>query len=90
MSIPMIHELKIEQNYLENLKKGTKKQEIRYNDRDYQKDEVLKFLDKEKSFGFDLKYSYFKITHIFSGFGLKEGYIILSVEQITEEEAKDV
>ena len=76
----MEHELKIEENYLLNLLKGTKKVEIRLNDRDYQKDDILSF---RKGTGKIIK---FVVTHIHSGLGLKENYVALSVEYIKETE----
>jgi ASC-1-like (ASCH) protein len=69
------HTLKIEQNYLENLKAGRKKSEIRCNDRDYQLGDTLEFWDRESE-----DYVEFLITHIHSGLGLEHHYIVLSVE----------
>ena len=71
----MTHKLKINAEYLQNLLEGIKKAEIRYNDRDYQRGDILEFWDSEKRFVF------FTITHIHSGLGLKEGYVALSVQQ---------
>ncbi len=77
----MIHELKIEDNYLERLKEGKKKAEIRLNDRDYQLGDVLEF----KDYKFDeVQTYYFKITHIHSGLGLRENYVCLSVKECKE------
>lgn len=74
----MIHKLKIEPNYLTNLLSGVKKSEIRLNDRDYQFGDILEF-----SYWKDID-NYiqvqFKITHIHSGLGLTENYVVLSVE----------
>ena len=66
------HTLKIEPEYLENLISGRKKFEIRYNDRDYQLGDILEFSDWKG------KYS-FEITHTHSGYGLQDGFVILSV-----------
>lgn len=82
----MIHELKIEDNYLARLTEGKKKAEIRLNDRDYQLGDVLEF---RKYTGLEkVEISYFKITHIHSGLGLKENYVCLSVEQCEEPQNK--
>ena len=76
--LKMLHLLRIESNYFSNLDTGSKKCEIRYNDRDYQLGDVLQFRInggcKE-----DLQ---FKITHIHSGLGMKEGYVVLSLEEV--------
>jgi len=78
----MIHELKIDDNYLLNLIKGTKKNEIRYNDRDYQIDDVLRFYPSFDTEGLS-DYLYFKIVHIHSGLGMAKNYICLSLEKTT-------
>lgn len=67
----MTHKLKIEKEYLLNLLNGRKKSEVRLNDRDYQVGDILNFVNTAGKF---------KITHIHSGLGLKEGYVVLSVE----------
>lgn len=69
------HELKIEAIYLSDLIIGTKKSEVRFNDRDYQIGDVLIFRDLLGSC------HTFIITHIHCGLGLKEGYVILSVDK---------
>lgn len=69
-----IHELKIGANYLENLISGVKKSEIRLNDRDYQLGDILEF-PQQTAFKF-------KITHIHSGLGLQNEYVVLSLENI--------
>ncbi len=80
----MEHELKIERNYLFHLVDGTKKSEIRFNDRDYQVGDTLKFHNILKSLpnGDPNFWLIFKITHIHTWLGLKDGYVCLSVEQI--------
>ena len=75
----MKHQLKIKDNYLERLLDGTKKAEIRLNDRDYQLGDILEF-KKYESLG-EVYIHNFKITHIHSGLGLEYNYVILSVEE---------
>ncbi len=69
------HKLKIGENYLENLKDGRKKAEVRLNDRDYQVGDWLEFVDGAGK-------AEFRITHIHSGLGLQDGYVILSIERV--------
>ena len=76
----MIHDLKIEYNYLDNLLSGKKRAEIRYNDRDYQKGDLLRFKDYRQNDG--VKIHLFEILHVHSGLGLKEGYVVLSIRNI--------
>ena len=79
----MTHELKIEENYLRNLMSGTKMSEIRFNDRDYQLGDDLEFWDSENS-----NSVHFRITHIHSGIGMQDGYVVLSVNHILKEQDK--
>ena len=51
-----IHKLKLDSRWIEPLKKGEKKAEIRYNDRDYKAGDVIEFVGIE-----DIR---FEITHI--------------------------
>jgi len=78
----MIHDLKINVEYLENLLSGIKKSEIRINDRDYQKGDTLKFRDYRKTV---TQYHFFEITHTHSGLGLKENYVVLSLAYVKTE-----
>lgn len=75
----MTHELKIQSHYLEQLLSGEKKAEIRYNDRNYQKGDVLEFAKEVYPSLIEVK---FRITNVLWHEGLKEGYVILSVEKI--------
>jgi len=81
----MIHELKIEKNYLKRLIEGKKKSEIRVNDRDYQLGDTLKFYNSLKKVrpGDDDFWLLFEITHIHSGVGMAFNYVSLSVRQLT-------
>ena len=77
----MIHKLKIEQNYLDNLRIGVKKVEIRLNDRDYQKGDILEFIDYSH---LDSESFWFEITHIHSGVGMEGNYVALSVKKVSQ------
>jgi len=68
------HDLKIQECYLDNLMLGRKTAEIRYNDRDYQVGDTIRFSLKANN-----KISYI-ITHIHSGLGMQEGYVVLSLK----------
>ena len=71
------HKLKIEENYLKNLVMGTKKSDIRFNDRDYQKGDILEYIYWSNPNV--LTWYYFEVTHVHSGVGMQEGYVCLSV-----------
>lgn len=73
----MTHELKIKSFYLEQLVEGSKKSEVRFNDRDYQKGDILSFSHYDEN---DIQ---FEVTHVLHyPEGLKEGYVVLSVKNI--------
>lgn len=76
----MQHDLKIEKQYLENLVSGKKRCEIRFNDRDYQVGDVLHF--KEYFFDGNVIDRNFKVTHIHSGLGMADGFVVLSVKRV--------
>lgn len=75
----MKHRLKIESNYLENLGNGSKTNEIRFNDRDFQLGDTLEYAENN-DFSEGVTVYRFTITHIHSGLGLRHGYVILSVK----------
>lgn len=79
----MEHQLKINKITLQRLIDGTRKAVIVLN-KDYQLGEILKINDvTDVNYDFNHKcYVYFKITHIYSGSELQQGYVCLSVEQI--------
>lgn len=70
-----IHKLKLDSQWIESLKKGEKKAEIRYNDRDYKAGDVIEFVGMS-----DVR---FRITHIteFPQW-LREWYVVLSLEKM--------
>ena len=80
----MIHKLKIEPQYLENLLNGRKKSEVRLNDRDYQLGDLLEFTEVfvNKHGWTDTRKHNFRVTHIHSGLGLQPDYVVLSVERV--------
>jgi len=78
----MVHKLKITNERFKSLITTAKKSVIRFNDRDYQRQDILifTFIDGLSRGGEWI------ITHIHSGLGLKEGYVVLSLERINEEQ----
>ena len=79
----MTHRIKITDERYENISRGLKKAEIRYNDRDYQKDDVLQFMDED---GLNERTdALYKVSHIHSGLGLAEGYVCLSITHLSHK-----
>jgi len=78
----MKHELKIEQVYLDALLDGSKTFEVRYNDRGYNKGDVLQFYGRDVDY--EWKELFFEVTYVHSGVGLKEFWVVLAVKQVKE------
>lgn len=76
-------ELKIKPEYFAAVVRGEKKFELRYNDRDYQVGDIL-ILREYEHFKFTGCEIEVRITHILEncGFGLQDGYAILSIELV--------
>lgn len=90
-----LHVLKIDDSYIDNILNGSKVSEIRYNDRDYQKGDVIKFvrstsiidsvLDALNYGSLDTRLDniLFEITHVLNyPKGLKTGYVVLSIKRL--------
>lgn len=79
----MTHELKLEKEYFKEVLTGNKKFELRKNDRDFKKGDILllREYDKEKQ-EYTQRAFYKTITYVLenaSQFGLQDGYCILSL-----------
>jgi hypothetical protein len=91
------HTLKIEEIYYNRLVDGTKKAEIRFDDKDFQIGDTIKFKkywpsskNRPSEADFDGEYmllnTEFKITHVLNfPTGLKDGYVCLSLELIKND-----
>lgn len=80
-----LHILKIRDNFYWEVSHGFKKAEIRKNDRDYEKFDLIHFVDMN---GEDFIYcpdNIFMITHVLKDipqYGLNKDYVILSIEKL--------
>lgn len=89
MKEPRTHMLKIELLHLRDLISGDKKAEILQNDRGYRKGDTLSFNQGNplRSPEFAVHASMeveFLITHILHGWGLHQGFVMLSVHRINK------
>lgn len=92
-----IHEIKLSEEFAEEVLSGQKSFEIRFNDRGYQKGDLVKFKVVD-SIGIPhvfhpLNDKLFEITYVLSGCGLKESYVAFSIKEsdviiIEEDEEK--
>lgn len=87
-----IHEIKLREEFADAVLSGDKCFEIRYNDRGYQKGDLVKFKVVDSlgiPCGFNpLNNGFFEITYVLSGWGLQEGYVVFGIKKIEKEEAK--
>lgn len=78
----VVHSLKILCGFADDVLDGNKPFEIRYNDRNYQKDDFIKFsvIDAGgKRLRHSLNNELFKITYVLDGWGLEKGYVALGL-----------
>lgn len=80
-----IHELKTWPEFYGHVAIGSKRVEVRRNDRDFAVDDVLHLREYSPSSGlYSGAECYRRVTHIVQGgqFGLAEGFVALSIEPI--------
>ena len=87
------HNLKLRMDFCDDVLRGKKTFEIRYNDRGYQTGDLIKFIPingiaYEDFFGniiqdaqHPISEKVYRITYILSGWGLKDGYVALGIEE---------
>lgn len=79
------HELKLNIEFCDAVLSGEKTFEIRYNDRGYQKGDLIKFVPVEGKGEFATKTLHgirekiYEITYVLNGFGLEKGYVALAI-----------
>lgn len=73
------HHLKIDEQFVDEIfSSENKRVEIRLNDRDYQRGDVISFETKWGKL-------HVQILHVLSGWGLQPNYVALSIKTITEK-----
>lgn len=81
-----IHELKIQEDFANAVYAGDKTFELRYNDRGYQKGDLIKFtaVDKMslKIYNHPINDLLYEITYVINGWGLKEEYVALAIREV--------
>jgi ASC-1-like (ASCH) protein len=75
----MIHDLKIEDIYFDDILVGRKRFEVRLNDRDYSLGDVLRLKCKRHERRIELF-----VDYIHSGLGLEKGYMVLGFSEFKE------
>lgn len=74
------HALKIEEHFARQIHKGMKTCEVRKNDRDFQKGDVIFFTINSFEDG-EWELFQHEITHVLHGgqYGIEDGYVVLSI-----------
>lgn len=83
----MTHVLKLSEDYVEPVLNREKTFEVRFNDRGYQKGDLIKFTAISRHgvpyLHEELENKVYEITYVHSGLGLKEGYVVLGIKEPT-------
>lgn len=83
-SVHKIHNLKILNDFADEVVMGEKTFEIRKNDRGYQKGDYIKFQAIDKSGTPNQHYindKLYLITFVMNGWGIKNGYVVLGIKE---------
>lgn len=81
----MIHRLKIYQAYADPILEGNKTFEIRYDDRGYQKGDLVEFNvidNNDHEINHPLNDKKFEITYVIHGWGLKDSWCVFSIKEL--------
>ena len=90
-----LHELKIKQEYLIDVALGNKTFELRYNDRDYQVGDLIRFIDISVGYTSNDVEPYidentlYRITYVLKNvekYGLDKDYCILAIKKLEIKE----
>ena len=74
-----VHLIKIEDVYYDQIIDGSKKFEVRYNDRGYQTGDHIKF---HRPIGRIEREGLWEIIYVHSGLGMKEMFVVLGIARI--------
>ena len=81
----MIHELKCWPEYFKEVKKGNKTFEVRKNDRNYRRRDILHLNEYDpelKTFTGDKVYTSVNYVLYGGAFGIQDGYVVMSIRLI--------
>ena len=85
----MTHRIKIRESFAEAIYDGRKTFEVRKNDRGYQAGDRIQFVVLHDSDGLEmlthpLMEQEYEITYVLSGWGIKDGFVVLGIKPIEE------
>jgi len=82
--MPKTHKIKLNYEFQEPILSGEKTFEVRYNDRGYQKGDLVEFLVAEgrRSVHEPLDGKLFEITYVLSGWHIDPGYVVFGIKPV--------
>lgn len=85
----MTHELKLQEQFCQDKLDGNKPFEVRENDRNFQKGDLIKYIPVDKSgirtFRYrELEEKTYQITCVISYWGMKEGYVAFGEKEVEQ------
>lgn len=86
-----IHKIKLGKEYCDSVYYGDKTFEVRYNDRGYQKGDLIRFIpvDGLYSIFHPISDKEYEITYVHSGFGLEEMFVVLGIKEKSDEHSTE-
>ena len=89
----MVHKIKILDVFADAVWSGEKTFEVRMNDRNYQKGDIIEFkvvyetaIGYRESYGHPLNGEKYQITYVLSGWGMKDGYVAFGIRRMQNDE----
>ena len=82
-----LHVLKIKLEHFKEVVFGYKKAEVRRNDRDFQKGDLIHFVQPDGTEYPSFENNAFAVTHVLTGvpeYGLADGYAVVSIERLSD------
>lgn len=79
------HELKLRIELCDAVLKGEKNFEVRFNDRGYQKFDLIKFCPvdwTERNVLHEISNKLYEITYVLSGWGLQDGWVAFGIREV--------
>ena len=77
------HEIKLDYEFQEAVLSGEKSFEVRYNDRGYQKGDLVKFhVINRKNVVEPLDDKVYEITYVLSGWHIEPGYVVFGIKEV--------
>lgn len=79
------HELKLNINFCDDVLYGNKSFEIRFNDRNYESGDLIKFIpvrDNGEPCYHEIGFYIYGIMYVLDGWGLKDGYVVFSIKKL--------